>query len=123
MNKEQAMVKEFHEAFELLVQDKPGMLTTNEMFLRIALMAEEFDELTKAMHCGDIVAIADGLADLLYVVYGSAVAYGLDMEPLFEEVHRSNMTKVGGKKRADGKLVKPKTYDPPNLNKIIMRMF
>ena len=123
MNKEQTMVKEFHEAFELLVQDKPGMLTTNEMLLRVKLMNEELDELISGMHMGDIVEIADGLADLLYVVYGSAVAYGLDMEPLFKEVHRSNMTKVGGKKGADGKLLKPKTYDPPSLNKIIMSMF
>lgn len=123
MNKEQAMVNEFHDTFDLLVQDKPGMLTTNEMLLRVKLMSEELDELISGMQSGNIVEIADGLADLLYVVYGTAVSYGLDMEPLFEEVHRSNMTKVGGHKREDGKWIKPKTYDPPNLNNIIIRMF
>src|SRR2546429_6004229 len=40
-------------------------------------------------------------SDLLYVVYGTAVSYGIDMNPVFREVHRSNMSKVGGYKRGD----------------------
>jgi predicted HAD superfamily Cof-like phosphohydrolase len=52
-------------------------------------------------------------------VYGAAVSYGIDMEPVFNEVHRSNMSKVGGHKREDGKWVKPATYSKACLEPII----
>jgi predicted HAD superfamily Cof-like phosphohydrolase len=63
--------------------------------------------------------MAKELADLLYVVYGTAVSLGIDMEPVFKEVHRSNMSKVGGYKREDGKWVKPPTYSPADILPII----
>jgi len=69
---------------------------------------------------GDTVAVAKELADLLYVVYGTAVSCGIDMEPVFREVHRSNMSKVGGHKREDGKWVKPSTYSPARLELILV---
>jgi len=55
----------------------------------------------------------------LYVVYGTAVSYGIDMKPVFQEVHRSNLSKVGGYKRADGKWMKPPTYSPAKLEQIL----
>ena len=61
------------------------------------------------------------MADLLYVVYGTAVSYGIDMDPVFREVHRSNMSKVGGYKREDGKWVKPPTYSPAVIEPIWLR--
>ncbi|MEC4688424.1 MAG: hypothetical protein VST64_08985, partial [Nitrospirota bacterium] len=64
-------------------------------------------------------AVAKELADLLYVVYGAAVSCGIDMEPVFQEVHRSNMSKLGGYKRADGKWVKPPTYSPASIQPIL----
>ena len=67
----------------------------------------------------DVEAVAKELADLLYVVYGTAVSCGLDMAPVFREVHRSNMSKVGGHKRADGKWVKPPSYSPAHLRPIL----
>ena len=66
-----------------------------------------------------LAALAKEMADLLYVVYGTAVSYGIDMEPVFREVHRSNLSKVGGYKRADGKWVKPPTYSPADIQPII----
>ena len=63
--------------------------------------------------------IAKELADLLYVVYGTAVSYGIDLEPVFQEVQRSNMSKVGGYKREDGKWVKPATYSPAVIKPIL----
>jgi predicted HAD superfamily Cof-like phosphohydrolase len=63
--------------------------------------------------------VAKELADLLYVVYGTAVAYGMMMEPVFREVHRSNLSKVGGHKRADGKWVKPPTYSPAQIEPLL----
>ena len=67
----------------------------------------------------DLAAIAKELADLLYVVYGTAVSYGIDMGPVFTEVHRSNMSKVGGYKREDGKWVKPPTYSAADIAPIL----
>jgi predicted HAD superfamily Cof-like phosphohydrolase len=83
------------------------------------LIQEEFDELKEAMGKHDLAAIAKELADLLYVVYGTAVSYGIDMTPVFREVHRSNLSKVGGYKREDGKWVKPPTYSPAAIEPIL----
>jgi predicted HAD superfamily Cof-like phosphohydrolase len=69
---------------------------------------------------GDLAAVAKEMADLLYVVYGTAVSYGIDMDPVFREVHRSNMSKVGGYKREDGKWVKPATYSPARIEPILV---
>ena len=57
----------------------------------------------------------DGLADLLYVIFGSAVAWGIDLEPFFNEVHRANMAKLSGPKREDGKQLKPEGWQPPAI--------
>ncbi|MGH7256101.1 MAG: MazG nucleotide pyrophosphohydrolase domain-containing protein, partial [Nitrospirales bacterium] len=89
--------------------------------LRVNLIREEFEELQQALAQGDTVALAKELADLLYVVYGTAVSCGIDMEPIFREVHRSNMSKVGGHKRPDGKWVKPPTYSPANVSPLLAR--
>jgi predicted HAD superfamily Cof-like phosphohydrolase len=82
-------------------------------------MQEEFDELKEAMAAGDLAAVAKEMADLLYVTYGTAVSYGIDLEPVFQEVHRSNLSKIGGYKRADGKWVKPPTYSPADIESIL----
>jgi len=89
------------------------------MVLRERLIQEEFDELKEAMKAGDLPAIAKELADLLHVVYGTAVSYGIDVAPVFREVQRSNMSKVGGYKREDGKWVKPPTYSPARVAPIL----
>lgn len=67
----------------------------------------------------NVVEIADALADLIYVVLYAANCYGINLEPVFEEIQRSNMTKVGGHKNEYGKLIKPPTYSPANLYLII----
>jgi predicted HAD superfamily Cof-like phosphohydrolase len=87
--------------------------------LRNRLIQEEFEEFQEAMQSKDLSAMAKELADLLYVVYGTAVSLGIDMEPVFKEVHRSNMSKVGGYKREDGKWVKPSTYSPASLDHLL----
>ena len=119
MTNEQAMVESFHNKFEILVQQAPTNLDDQTQRLRVRLIQEEFDELKEAMASGDLAAIAKEMADLLYVTYGTAVSYGIDMEPVFEEVHRSNLSKVGGYKREDGKWVKPPTYSPADIASIV----
>ncbi len=63
----------------------------------------------------DIVELADALADLDYVVEGTRIAFGIDCKPIADEVHRSNMSKVGGTRREDGKWVKPDSYSPADV--------
>jgi predicted HAD superfamily Cof-like phosphohydrolase len=115
----QSMVRRFHRLFDIVVQERPGLVDERTRFLRERLIQEEFDELKEAMEKTDLPAIAKELADLLYVVYGTAVSYGIDMGPVFQEVHRSNMSKIGGYKREDGKWVKPPSYSPASIAPIL----
>lgn len=117
MNQTQQQVLEFHKAFQIEHHDTPQL--PENMGLRESLIREELDELQVAFDHGDLVAVADAIGDLLYVVYGTAVACGLDMEPIMNEIHRSNMSKVGGTKNAYGKLIKPPHYSPASLEPII----
>ncbi|UVT15579.1 MAG: hypothetical protein H8K04_17530 [Nitrospira sp.] len=119
MTDQQAMVEAFHSKFEILVRTIPTDLNEDTKQLRVRLIQEEFDELKEAMATGNLAAVAKEMADLLYVTYGTAVSYGIDMEPVFQEVHRSNLSKVGGYKRADGKWVKPPTYSPADIESIV----
>jgi predicted HAD superfamily Cof-like phosphohydrolase len=119
MTDEQAMVEAFHSKFEIVVQATPMDLKEETKELRVRLIQEEFDELKEAMAAGNLAAVAKELADLLYVTYGTAVSYGIDMDPVFREVHRSNLSKIGGYKRADGKWVKPPTYSPADIESIV----
>ena len=115
----QSMVERFHRLFDIVVQQTPGLVEEQTRVLRERLIQEEFEELKDAMGQKDLVGIAKELADLLYVVYGTAVSYGIDMGPVFSEVHRSNMSKVGGYKRDDGKWVKPPTYSAAAIEPIL----
>lgn len=119
MTDEQTMVQEFHRKFEILIRTAPTNLTDEIKQLRVRLIQEEFDELKESMATGNLASVAKEMADLLYVVYGTAVSYGIDMKPVFQEVHRSNLSKVGGYKRADGKWMKPPTYSPAKLEPIL----
>lgn len=116
---EQAMVAEFHRKFDITLRDAPAVPDDATRELRVRLIDEEFGELKEALAKQDLIGIAKELADLLYVVYGTAVSYGIEMGPVFQEVHRSNLSKVGGYKRADGKWVKPPTYSPAQLEPIL----
>ena len=91
--------------------------------LRIALLAEEVDEFVDAVAASDLVAIADALADIVYVAYGTAVTYGIDLDMVLGEVHRSNMSKLGkdGRPliREDGKVIKSDQYFPPDIARVL----
>ena len=119
MTDEQHMVMEFHRRFGIAVESAPTVAAEATQALRVRLIQEEFDELKEALDRHNLSAIAKELADLLYVVYGTAVSYGIDMEPVFREVHRSNMSKVGGHKREDGKWIKPAHYSPASIEPIL----
>ena len=112
------MVADFMRSGEQPVNETPVWPDQDTRLLRFKLIDEELGELAEAMTNEDIVEVADALTDLLYVIYGAGHAYGIDLDRCFAEVHRSNMSKfVDGKfiKDANGKVLKPKTYSPPDL--------
>lgn len=117
-------VKEFHKACGDWTDDDPLRFPSEEVFkLRIDLLEEELAELKIAYEAGDMVGMADALGDILYVAYGAGHTFGMNLDPIFEEIHRSNMTKtVDGKilRREDGKILKPKTYEPPNIHGLLL---
>jgi predicted HAD superfamily Cof-like phosphohydrolase len=122
---------EFHKAFDALISEKPNLPDSNTdagkavRDLRIRILTEEFEEYLEGEKNNDIVEIADALADIVYIAYGTAVAYGIPLDEVFDEVHRSNMSKLdeNGKaiKRDDGKVLKSALYSPPDIETIIDR--
>ena len=91
--------------------------------LRIDLIEEELNELKEAIKNNDIVEVADALTDILYVTYGAGHSFGVNLDECFDEVQRSNMSKLGedGKPiyNENGKVMKGPNYFAPNLKKIV----
>jgi predicted HAD superfamily Cof-like phosphohydrolase len=117
-----AAVLEFHRRFGIAVGERPGFPETATLDLRRRLIGEELAEYDAAVAAGDLVEAADALADLVYVIYGAAVSFGIDLRPVFAEVHRTNMAKVGGGERADGKVLKPDGWEPPRIAPLLDAM-
>ena len=117
------LVGDFMEAFGQKVELEPTWPDFNTRELRLELISEELDELSDAVADRDMVQIADALTDLLYVVYGAGHAFGIDLDECFQEVHSSNMSKLGpnGKPihREDGKVMKGSGYFEPDLESIL----
>ena len=113
-------VGEFHRAFGLPMREFPGSDIDHALAqLRVNLLEEEVSEFVAASEKEDLVGIADALADIVYVIYGTALTYGIDLDSVLREVHRSNMSKLGddGKPliRGDGKVLKSERYFPPDI--------
>ena len=117
------MVTEFHSVNEAHIGKSPCLPADNERELRKRLLQEEFEEYLTGENNNDIVEIADALGDMLYIIYGTAVSYGIPIEQVFEEIHRSNMSKLGEDglpiRRADGKILKGPNYFRPDIHKIL----
>jgi predicted HAD superfamily Cof-like phosphohydrolase len=116
MTPEQRAVTEFMLRAEQECPVRPTIPGHETRLLRLRLIDEELGELSSAQATENMTEVADALGDLLYVVLGTASAYGLDMEPIFWEIHRSNLSKfIDGHKREDGKWIKGPSYSPANL--------
>lgn len=118
------MLQEFHEKFEVDWHDTPEIPTRLRVNLRAVLIDEEVQELQKAIDESDIIEIADGICDLIYVLIGTAGEYGFAhlLDECFREVHRSNMSKLWNgevKKREDGKVIKSPNYSPADFKSIL----
>lgn len=122
---EQTMVAEFHKAFGVPIQDAPT-LPPDRVELRKKLILEEVAEFCEALDSNaGVVSVAHELADILYVVYGAALEFGIDLAPVFAEVHRANMTKVWEDgtvhRREDGKVLKPPTFKRADVYAVLLR--
>lgn len=110
-------VEEFHRALDIPIGETPAIRRAE---LRAELIFEESRETIDAIHAGDLVGAIDGLCDLLCVTYGAAAEFGIDLAPFWDEVHRTNMAKVGGPVREDGKRLKPDGWTPPDIKGVLM---
>lgn len=142
------LIQEFHTAFNKIPDpEKPTQINRDMVILRAKLMFEEFKETLDEMGISlkrekdgslklvdksdvpgfdpaiDLSKLSKELADLLYVVYGTAAAFGIPIDEVYQSVHVSNMSKLGpdGKPvyREDGKVLKGPNYQPPQIREII----
>ena len=116
-------VKHFMETFGQEVKTSPEYPSNDVAALRYDLIKEEVEELFEALGKKDFVEVADALTDILYVTYGAGHAFGIDLDACFDEVQRSNMSKLGadGKPiyREDGKVLKGPNYFAPDMTKFV----
>ena len=116
-------VKKFMKTFGQEVKEKAEFPSDKITSLRYELIREELAELKEAIDKKDIKEVADALTDILYVTYGAGHAFGIDLDKCFDEVHRSNMSKLGkdGKPiyNDKGKVMKGPNYFKPDLNKFV----
>lgn len=115
----QHMVGDFHRKFGQPIAEEPIVPLPDRVALRRELIKEEVNELDRALALGDMVEIADGLADAIYVLLGTAIEYGIDLAPIFAEVHHTNMAKENGGTRADGKILKPEGWKAPDIARLL----
>ncbi len=113
-------LKAFHAIFNHVMNETPTIPYPKTKELRKRLLEEEHNELQTAIDEDDMVKIADGLADLLYVTFGTAVTYGIPIDSIFGEVHASNMTKSGPNDEY-GKTMKGDRFQPPRIREILRR--
>lgn len=142
----EALVRQFHATYDVPVADGAASVATDRVHMRMALVAEEFAELVAAVYGAragehvatafaaavadddgtrDVVAAADALGDLVYVVYGMALECGIPLPEVLAEVHASNLSKLGADgrpvHRADGKVLKGPSYAPPDVAGVLAR--
>ena len=117
-------VKNFMQTFGQTIKNKAEFPEEKTLKLRYDLIQEELSELKQAIKDKDLVEVADALADILYVTYGAGTAFGINLDKCFNEVHNSNMSKLGEDKKPiyneNGKVMKGPNYFKPNLKKFIV---
>ena len=105
------------------VKSKPGLSSDKINNLRINLIEEELKELKEAIKNGDLKETIDALTDILYVTYGAGHSFGVNLDECFEEVQKSNMSKLGSDGKPiyneQGKVMKGPNYFKPDLKKYL----
>lgn len=136
-NDMQNKVREFHRVGGATIGETPAI---RDAELRARLILEEAAETVTALVGGsrandlfaqlsakegtppDLVEAIDGMCDVLYVIFGTAVACGIDLQMFFDEVHRTNLEKANGPRRADGKIEKPPGWEPPRIREMLEKV-
>ncbi len=109
-------IQDFMTAIGQEVNYKPTIPSEKQQLMASKLVREEVvDELLPAMWKNDLVGIADGIVDSIVVILDVAVAYGIDIRPIWDMVHEANMKKVAGPVREDGKRLKPEGWKHPDI--------
>lgn len=115
-------VREFHRAFGMPVKDKAGWVDEREL-LRRKLILEEFQEFMDEVDARDLAKAAKEAADIIYVLHGMFAEFGVNLDAVFDEVHRSNMSKLMEdgtvRYREDGKVLKGPNYFEPDIEGMI----
>ena len=113
----------FMKTFGQEVKDKPSLSSNKINQLRLSLIKEELEELTVAIENKNLLEVADALTDILYVTYGAGHAFGINLDSCFNEVQKSNMSKLDDDGKPiynnSGKVMKGPNYFKPNLKKYI----
>ena len=113
----------FMKTFGQEIKIKASLSTEKINELRISLVNEELEEFKEAIKSNDLKEVADALTDILYVTYGAGHAFGINLDKCFEEVQKSNMSKLSedGKPiyNEAGKVMKGPKYFKPDLNKFL----
>ena len=116
-------VKNFMQTFGQEVRAKASFPDNKKISLRLNLIKEELCELEEAVKKKDIKEVADALTDILYVTYGAGHAFGIDLDKCFEEVQKSNMSKLSSEGKPiyndQGKVMKGPNYFKPDLSKFV----
>jgi len=116
-------VKKFMDTYGQEVKSKAEFPNKNIVKLRLNLIKEELEELQEAIKQEDLLEVADALTDILYVTYGAGHAFGIDLDNCFNEVQKSNMSKLGADEKPiynqSGKVMKGPKYFKPNLKQFL----
>lgn len=125
-------VKLFHKAVEHPAPELPQMLPLERHGLRTKLIRSELQELSDGLLENDPIEVVDGAIDILYVTFGLLVEMGLNAQPFWDEVQRSNMSKLGEDglpilSRGEeldgeplGKVIKGPNYFKPNIRELAL---
>tara|TARA_B100000575_G_scaffold268506_1_gene247471 strand:- start:1732 stop:2103 length:372 start_codon:yes stop_codon:yes gene_type:complete len=117
-------VGKFMETFGQEVKSKSSLSSDKINSLRISLIEEELSELKLAIDQKNLLEVADALTDLLYVTYGAGHAFGIDLDKCFDEVQKSNMSKLDSNGKPiyneKGKVLKGPNYFKPNLSDFLV---
>ncbi|WP_030803285.1 MazG nucleotide pyrophosphohydrolase domain-containing protein [Streptomyces sp. NRRL F-2799] len=119
------LVSEFHRAFGLDARAIPTEISPELAAHRQELLAEEAAEVAEVSVTGPLDHLAQELADVVYVAYGTALVHGIDLDEVIAEIHRANMSKVGPSgeisRREDGKVLKGDHYRAPDVSAVLRR--
>lgn len=114
-------VLDFHRKFGQTIGRDYRVFPGPELIaFRLKLIKEELKELELALEAHDFLEVVDAICDLAYVTVGTAIAFGVDLRPVWKEVQATNMAKDGGGLRGDGKILKPAGWRPPDIARALV---